>query len=355
MLYLNKNNADKFMKGKVSSFTFGGKKLEEQTNFVEIDNVQTSFNEINRLFKRLVEHTKDRSGSHSGDSVALINSTDKPIAQEHFMSNYGTFFAPMNDLFGQKFTIYVIKFSNNEVKYYGKDSIIRTVENENATPQTINVGDRLKDEPYIKIDSCEQVNDAKLICYTRPNTSWNYEHGKERIYTSSGEEPISIGLRFKIYQENSDRGYVYFDDARLETSNVLWEFSPDSGANWYCNFTLPNKPYQRLLFPHKTNQIKVRATSRSDNEWIRGYSIQPHASYKKYGKYISSGTETNPSVSLKTGKMAWEMNYPVNSPIFTVKDTNNKTKKTRRFNMGQGVDATAQTVNVDYFYPKTTL
>ena len=183
------------------------------------------------------------------------------------------------------------------------------------------------------------------ISYTRASFDWDSAHGQERFYSAGSEGAASIGLSFRVYQNNSERGYVFFDDSRLEASNVLWEFSTDSGSHWTAYFAMPNKPYTRVSLPGKTNQVRVRAQSSTDVEWVRGYSIMPLTSMRNMPK-----SDSSPDVDVVT-PMRWETVGSVNSPIFTYEDGEGNEVRTRRFALPQGNDETLSgDVSMTYYY-----
>lgn len=113
-----------------------------------------------------------------------------------------------------------------------------------------------------------------------------------------GQKVLTLGLSFSLFQEtvaDDPKEYpanqAYFDNASLEVSNVLWEFSPDSGKEkWYQMYTLPNKAYCRMSFPTATNRIRARALSDNPDEWVQAFTIKPVPNYQIEGReFVFSG------------------------------------------------------------------
>lgn len=100
---------------------------------------------------------------------------------------------------------------------------------------------------------------------------------------NAGQADISdetIGVQFRVYPQDvfglGEERKTYFDNARFEVSNILWEFSPDSGEeSWYQLFDLPNRAYTRMTLPEPTTRLRARAVSNSPDEWIQAFAITP--------------------------------------------------------------------------------
>ena len=318
--------------GEYSSFLVGQRMLGVQTYIpvtTEDDPQPIEYDEVARLFDRM-------NGGELDQSAGIDTS-------QYLMTNGGTYFAPLSGIYrtvdgNVPMMSYLVVYSDGSEDTFSQGSYIRTIDEPNGKPITeLEVGDRPLSNRGVSVKSIDPIVDGSSeagISYTRASFDWDYSHGQERFYSAGSENAASIGLSFRVYQNNSDRGYAFFDDSRLETSNVLWEFSTDSGTHWTAYFAMPNKPYTRVSLPSKTNQIRVRAQSSTDVEWIRGYSIMPLTSMR--GRFGSVGDPEIEEVSL----MRWETTYPVNSPIFTYEDTDGNEVRTRRTALPQGSEFT---------------
>ena len=119
--------------------------------------------------------------------------------------------------------------------------------------------------------------------YTRPDEEHMVTAAAEgdiRSYGLGDIEDETVGMQFRIYQQDSfsagGEHKAYFDNAQFKVSNILWEFSPDSGEeSWYQMFDLPNRAYTRMTLPEATTRLRVRAISNSPDEWIQAFAIMP--------------------------------------------------------------------------------
>lgn len=101
-----------------------------------------------------------------------------------------------------------------------------------------------------------------------------------RTWGAQTADQESVGLQFSLRQldHNSD---AYFDNARLEVSNILWEFSPDGGrGRWYKLYEMPNRANTRVTLPYATNQIKLRAVSNNPEEWVQAIAVSPKVDWQ---------------------------------------------------------------------------
>lgn len=101
-----------------------------------------------------------------------------------------------------------------------------------------------------------------------------------RTWGAQTPEQESVGLSFKLRQMEHDSD-AYFDNARFQVSNILWEFSPDGGrSTWYQLYELPNKPRCRVTLPNQTSQLRLRAVSNNPDEWVQSLSVKPIVDYQ---------------------------------------------------------------------------
>ena len=249
--------------GSVSAFTVGSRELSSYSAVRIGETVATEVDEVERLFHRL--------DMRQSDPFFLNPQHTGVIAKTQIMTTGATFFAPLGASSTYptgRMEAVRVTLSDGSERTFANSAFVRTVSHPNGVlAATLSVGDALDEDPTATIDSVENVEN---VCYTRPPFEWNYAHGAERVSNLDTDDSTTIGLTFRLVQPESNRGYVFFDDARLEVSNILWDYSPDSGNTWYSIFALPNQPYMRLSLPSKTNQVRVRATSRSDEDWVRG-------------------------------------------------------------------------------------
>lgn len=103
---------------------------------------------------------------------------------------------------------------------------------------------------------------------------------KGRSWGKNNDKTESVGLKFELYSENASGNEVWFDNARFETSSLLWEFSPDGGSGWYQFYDIPNKAYTRMSFPNATNMIRARVNSNNPDEWVQAFAIMPKPDYQ---------------------------------------------------------------------------
>jgi len=126
-----------------------------------------------------------------------------------------------------------------------------------------------------------------------------------RDFGAQTEEQQSTGLVLSLKQpgRNAD---AYFDNARFEVSNVLWEFSPDGGrGKWYKLYEMPNRSNTRITLPNATNQIKLRATSNNPEEWVQSVAISTKVDWQSALSSEFSWDDTSVTVD-DFGYITWE-------------------------------------------------
>lgn len=126
------------------------------------------------------------------------------------------------------------------------------------------------------------MDDGDLKYWKRiPSTEIGMEQGAFRSWGMNDDVNQDVGLRLAVISQKKMSQPVYFDNASLKISNILWEFSPDSGAGkWYQLYDLPNRTYTRVTLPDPTNTLKVRAISSNPQEWIQAIAVTPRPDYQ---------------------------------------------------------------------------
>ena len=127
------------------------------------------------------------------------------------------------------------------------------------------------------------TDDYEHDYYTRIDEEHMVDHvdkSKIRDFGFGDIEDETVGMQFRVYQnmefDAGEERKAYFDNARFEVSNILWEFSPDSGEeSWYQLFDLPNRAYTRMTLPEATTTLRARAVSNSPDEWVQAFAITP--------------------------------------------------------------------------------
>lgn len=101
-----------------------------------------------------------------------------------------------------------------------------------------------------------------------------------RTWGVGTDQDDSIGMTLRLTREDDcsspDAGTVWFDNARLDVSDVLWEFNASHGAGrWYQLYQMPYHGKVRFSFPNATNNVVARAFSSDPTEWVQSVRIDP--------------------------------------------------------------------------------
>lgn len=105
-----------------------------------------------------------------------------------------------------------------------------------------------------------------------------------RTHGVETETVQSAGLILKAHTQGKpgeDASQAWFDNAHLDVSNILWEFSMTGGdGKWWKLYDLPNRKYVRINLPSPTNIIRARAVSNNPNDWVQAIAITPHPDWQ---------------------------------------------------------------------------
>lgn len=133
------------------------------------------------------------------------------------------------------------------------------------------------------------MDDGDLRYWKRvPATEIKVDQGDFRSWGLNEDAVQDVGLSLQVRAKDGSSKPVYFDNASLKYSNILWEFSPDAGAGkWYQLYDLPNRAYTRVTLPDATNTLRARALSSNPDEWVQSFAITPKPDYQ-HG-FVSDG------------------------------------------------------------------
>lgn len=101
-----------------------------------------------------------------------------------------------------------------------------------------------------------------------------------RTWGVGTDQDDSIGMTLRLTREDEcsspGAGTVWFDNARLDVSDILWEFNASHGAGrWYQLYQMPYHGKVRFSFPNATNNVVARAFSSDPTEWVQSVRIDP--------------------------------------------------------------------------------
>ena len=191
--------------------------------------------------------------------------------------------------------------------------------------------------------------DVFAVMDTGSNLLWSRSDGNPvaggihhiRNWRSAADDDVTVGVIFRVYKsiggeslvvwgdasditwgagadynwagESINRPLsteVWFDNAQVKLSNILWEFCPGDGdGKWYQLYDLPNKAYTRMTLPDATNRLRIRAMSNNPDEWVQNIVLTPKPDYQtspqKYGA-AGEGISIGDITVDQFGYVSWE-------------------------------------------------
>lgn len=103
-----------------------------------------------------------------------------------------------------------------------------------------------------------------------------------RSYGLSGVTGGEVGISLRLTRD-SELGNVWFDNASMLVSGILWEVNSSGGDGvWYPLYVIPGHKPVRVNLPDSSDRIRFRAISCDPSEWLQSISADAILDYGKH-------------------------------------------------------------------------
>lgn len=152
------------------------------------------------------------------------------------------------------------------------------------------------------------VRDDGTVLASRSLTGSRGETLEE--YVSYDIEEAEVPVRARLVQMGKSDDAWRLDTISIFEDAILWDFSVNGGTDWYRAIGIRNNDTGVLTFPNAGNQLRFRARTYRDNQWISAFKIRPWYVGTKNAR--PTGTHRGPNLSY------YDHDVPIgDDPMFT--------------------------------------
>lgn len=152
------------------------------------------------------------------------------------------------------------------------------------------------------------VKDDGTVLASRSLTALRGETVEE--YVSYDIEAAEVPVRARLVQMGKSSDAWRLDTLSIFEDAILWDFSVNGGTDWYPAIGVRNNDTGVMTFPAPGNQLRFRARTYRNHQWISAIKIRPWYVGTKNAR--PSGTHRGPNLSY------YDHDVPIqDDPMFT--------------------------------------